>query len=104
MFRAQAVRTPILRCLSVSHFYTLLSRITLADAHADINSATAHLFKEQFGWDILSLFDKWVDELAATRQRIRSLDELRHNTAAQDDTVKSLQAKAQRSTNFDARD
>jgi hypothetical protein len=77
-------------------FFVCASKLLIdcfSDAHADINSAVSHMFKEQFGWDLLALFDKWVDELAATRQRIRALDELRHNTLAQEAKVKALQQR-----------
>jgi hypothetical protein len=59
------------------------------------------VYKERFGWEVLALFDKWVDELAAIKQRIRALDELRRNTIAHEEKTKDLQARVSKSTDAD---
>ena len=69
-----------------------------ADANTEINAGVTQVYKERFGWEVLALFDKWVDELAAIKQRIRALDELRRNTIAHEEKVKDLQARVSKST------
>jgi hypothetical protein len=69
-----------------------------SDANTEINAGVTQVYKERFGWEVLALFDKWMDELAAIKQRIRALDELRRNTIAHDEKVKDLQARVAKST------
>lgn len=69
----------------------------MTDAHAEIESASGNIFQEQFGWEVLHLFDKWLDDLAAIKQRIRQLDELRHNAHLQAEKVADLRGKVSRS-------
>lgn len=71
---------------------------THSDANTEINAGVTQVYKERFGWEVLALFDKWMDELAAIKQRIRALDELRRNAIAHEEKVKDLQARVSKST------
>ena len=63
-----------------------------ADAHVEIEETAQKIFQEQFGWDVLSQFDRWKEDMVALKQRVRSLDELRISVLEQEGKVKQIRS------------
>ena len=52
-----------------------------ADVQLEVGLVVDKVFKEQFGWDVVSLFDKWNEEIAAVKSRINQFSEQRVTVA-----------------------
>eukprot|EP00455_Lapot_gusevi_P010576 TRINITY_DN1479_c0_g2_i10.p1 TRINITY_DN1479_c0_g2~~TRINITY_DN1479_c0_g2_i10.p1 ORF type:complete len:565 (-),score=135.05 TRINITY_DN1479_c0_g2_i10:38-1732(-) len=67
-----------------------------SDAQTSLVQVSDQIFKEQFGWEILRVFDRWTQEAHDLKFRIKSLEESRVALLTHDARVKSLQQKIQR--------
>ena len=48
-----------------------------SDITLELSGVTDKLFKEQFGWEVIALFDKWLDEIESLKNKIQTFSDQR---------------------------
>lgn len=63
------------------------------DVNNSIDDIAGKLFREQFGWEVLQVFDRWEQDLRGGKMKVKAVAEERNKVENRKKKVQQLQQK-----------